>query len=187
MYYPQGAYGVKNWGKHGPLTNPYAFGYIEHMKHQGDDRRFPQAFCIYEAAAMPGLQGKIIAANSLHNIVWVSQLIPDGSTFRTVDEEPLVRTTDRWFRPVWIGTGPDGFVYLADWYDSRLSHVRPVDDWHRDERPHLPDPAHRRGQAVSLESAGRDSGAGPRQEGIPGETLSDKRGASGHRGTVASR
>ena len=26
MYYPQGSYGEKNWGKHGPLTNPYAFG-----------------------------------------------------------------------------------------------------------------------------------------------------------------
>jgi putative heme-binding domain-containing protein len=131
MYYPEGAYGVKNWGKHGPLTNPYAFGYIEHMKHEGDNRRFPQAFCIYEASAMPGLQGKVIAANSLHNIVWVSKLLPDGSTFRTVDEEPLLQTSDHWFRPVWIGTGPDGFLYLADWYDSRLSHVRPVDDWHK--------------------------------------------------------
>lgn len=132
MYYPQGAYGVKNWGKHGPLTNPYAFGYIEHMRHEGDDRRFPQAFCLYEAAAMPELQGRIIAANALHNIVWVSRLLPDGSTFRTVDEEPLLQTADRWFRPVWIGTGPDGFLYLADWYDSRLSHVRPVDDWHKE-------------------------------------------------------
>jgi putative heme-binding domain-containing protein len=131
MYYPQGAYGTKNWGKHGPLTNPYAFGFIEHMKHEGDERRFPQAFCIYEAPAIPELQGKIIAANALHNIVWVSQLLPDGSTFRTIDEEPLLRTSDKWFRPVWIGTGPDGFIYLADWYDSRLSHVRPVDDWHK--------------------------------------------------------
>ena len=33
MFYPQGAYGPKAWGKHGPLTNPYAFGHIEHMRH----------------------------------------------------------------------------------------------------------------------------------------------------------
>src|SRR5690606_30887237 len=26
MFYPQGSYGEKNFGKHGPLTNPYAFG-----------------------------------------------------------------------------------------------------------------------------------------------------------------
>ena len=28
-----------------------------------------------------------------------------------------------------IKTGPDGCIYLADWYDTRLSHVRPIDDW----------------------------------------------------------
>ncbi|MDF1850014.1 MAG: c-type cytochrome [Verrucomicrobiales bacterium] len=132
MYYPQGSYGKKSWGKHGPLTNPYAFGYFQHMRHEGDDRRFAQAFCIYEGGLFPPeWNGKIIAANSLHNIVWVSELHPDGSTFRTVDEEPLLQTDDRWFRPVFCGVGPDGCVYLADWYDSRLSHVRPVDDWHK--------------------------------------------------------
>ncbi len=132
MYYPQGAYGKKSWGKHGPLTNPYAFGYINHMAHEGDDRRFAQAFCIYEGGLFPdSWNGKIIAANSLHNIVWVSELLPDGSTFRTIDEEPLLETDDRWFRPVFCGVGPDGCVYLADWYDSRLSHVRPVDEWHK--------------------------------------------------------
>lgn len=132
MYYPQGSYGKKSWGKHGPLTNPYAFGYFPHMKHEGDSRRFAQAFCIYEGGSFPSeWNGKIIAANSLHNVVWVSELHPDGSTFRTVDEEPLLQTEDRWFRPVFCGVGPDGCVYLADWYDSRLSHVRPVDDWHK--------------------------------------------------------
>ena len=132
MYYPQGSYGKKSWGKHGPLTNPYAFGYFEHMKHEGDDRRFAQAFCIYEGGLFPdSWDHKIIAANSLHNIVWVSEIQPDGSTFKTVDEEPLLKSEDRWFRPVFCGVGPDGCVYIADWYDSRLSHVRPVDDWHK--------------------------------------------------------
>ena len=132
MYYPQGSYGKKSWGKHGPLTNPYAFGYFQHMKHEGDDRRFAQAFCIYEGGLYgEEWEGKIIAPNSLHNIVWVSELLPDGSTFKTVDEEPLVETDDRWFRPVFSGVGPDGCVYIADWYDTRLSHVRPVDDWHK--------------------------------------------------------
>ncbi|MEC5126402.1 PVC-type heme-binding CxxCH protein [Verrucomicrobiales bacterium BCK34] len=132
MYYPQGSYGRKSWGKHGPLTNPYAFGYFEHMKHEGDDRRFAQAFCIYEGGLFPdSWDHKIIAANSLHNIVWVSEIQPDGSTFKTVDEEPLMQSEDRWFRPVFCGVGPDGCVYIADWYDTRLSHVRPVDDWHK--------------------------------------------------------
>ena len=132
MHYEQGSYGIKGWGKHGPLTNPYAFGWFEHMKHEGDNKRFPQAFAIYEGGLLgSAYEGKIIAPNALQNLVYVSQLIPDGSTFRTKDEEQLMTTTDRWFRPVWAGVGPDGGFYMADWYDTRLSHVSPVDDWHK--------------------------------------------------------
>ena len=132
MYYPQGSYGKKSWGKHGPLTNPYSFGYFKHMAHQGDRRRFAQAFCIYDGGFYPSqYHTKIFSPNSLHNIVWVSQLLRDGSTYRTVDEEHLIESGDRWFRPVYSGVGPDGCVYLADWCDTRLSHVLPVDDWHK--------------------------------------------------------
>lgn len=132
MFYPQGSYGSKSWGKHGPLTNPYAFGYFEHMKHEGDERRFPQAFTIYDADLFgEELAGRIVAPNSLHNLVWASRLERDGSTYRTVDEVNPAETDDRWFRPVYAGLAPDGAVYMADWYDSRLSHVRPIDDWHK--------------------------------------------------------
>jgi putative heme-binding domain-containing protein len=132
MHYEQGSYGIKGWGKHGPLTNPYAFGWFEHMKHEGDNKRFPQAFTVYEGGLLgSAYEGKIIAPNALHNLVYVSERIADGSTFRTKDEEQLITTTDRWFRPVWAGVGPDGGFYMADWYDTRLSHVSPVDDWHK--------------------------------------------------------
>lgn len=132
MHYEQGGYGSKNWGKHGPLTNPYAFGYCEHMRHEGDTKRFPQAFTIYEGGLLgSAYEGRIIAPNALQNLVYVSELIPHGSSFRTRDEEPLLTSPDRWFRPVWAGVGPDGAFYMTDWYDTRLSHVRPVDDWHK--------------------------------------------------------
>lgn len=131
-YFPQGSYSAKNWGKHGPLTNPFALGFFREMRFQGDPRRFPQAFCIYEGGLFPAsFAGTIIAPNSLHNLVWHSDRIADGSTFRTEDRENLLESPDRWFRPVYAGVGPDGAVYLADWYDSRLSHVSPVDDWHK--------------------------------------------------------
>jgi len=132
MHYEQGSYGIKGWGKHGPLTNPYAFGWFEHMRHEGDDKRFPQAFTIYEGGLLgSAYEGHIIAPNSLANVVYVSERTADGSTFRTKDGENLVTSSDRWFRPVWAGCGPDGGFYMADWYDTRLSHVRPVDDWHK--------------------------------------------------------
>lgn len=132
MHYEQGSYGIKGWGKHGPLTNPYAFGWFEHMRHEGDNKRFPQAFTVYEGGLLgSAYEGKIIAPNALQNLVYVSERIPDGSTFRTKDEENLLSTPDRWFRPVWCGVGPDGGFYMADWYDTRLSHVSPIDDWHK--------------------------------------------------------
>jgi putative heme-binding domain-containing protein len=130
MHYEMGSYGVKNWGKHGPLTNPFAYGWFEHMRSQGDERRFPQAFVIYEGGRLGAeYEGKVIAPNSLANKAYLSRVIPTGSTFRTVDEQDFITSPDRWFRPVWTGVGPDGAVYLADWYDTRLSHVNPVDDW----------------------------------------------------------
>ncbi len=132
-YFPQGSYSEKNWGKHGPLTNPYAFGYFPPMKFEGDGRRFPQAFCIYEGGLFPPqFNGSIVAPNALQNLVWNSKRIPDGSTYRTVDDTNLVESPDRWFRPVYSGVGPDGAVYIADWYDTRLSHVSPIDDWHKE-------------------------------------------------------
>lgn len=160
MFYPQGSYGTKSWGKHGPLTNPYAFGYFEHMKHEGDERRFPQTFAIEEGGLFgEELAGRIVSANALHNLVWSSRLEPDGSTYRTVDEENPVESPDRWFRPVYAGLGPDGAIYLADWYDSRLSHVRPVDDWHKSSgriyrlRPEGKAPVYREGDLSRLPSA----------------------------------
>ena len=44
----------------------------------------------------------------------------------------MIESPDRWFRPVYCGVGPDGATYLADWYDTRLSHVSPIDDWHKE-------------------------------------------------------
>ncbi|MBG86709.1 MAG: dehydrogenase [Verrucomicrobiales bacterium] len=132
MHYAQGGYGEKNWGKHGPLTNPYAFGYYDHMRHEGFSERFSQTFSIYDGGAFPAkYRHAVVAANALHNRVIASKLIADTSTFRTVDFPPLVLTSDRWFRPVDCKVGPDGAVYLADWYDSRLTHVDPRDNWHK--------------------------------------------------------
>ncbi len=132
MFYPQGSYGSKNWGKHGPLTNPFAFGYFEHMLHEGDKDRFPQTFVIYEGGTLPErYHGNVVAANALHNRIWASELARNGSTYKTVDMPNVAETSDRWFRPVDVKVGPDGAVYVADWYDSRLSHVDPRDNWHK--------------------------------------------------------
>ena len=131
VHYPQGGCFTKNWGKHGPLINPYSFGYYQHMAHEGYRPRFAQSTIIYEGGALPGYEGHIISGMSLVNRVQASRLHPDTSTFRTIDTPPMVTTEDRWFRIVDTKAGPDGAVYFADWYDSRLSHLDPRDTWHK--------------------------------------------------------
>ena len=75
-----------------------------------------------------------------------------------MDEPYLAQSPDRWFRPVFGGVGPDGCVYMGDWYDTRLSHVRPVDDWHKESgrvyriRPAEAKPKYSHGDLAKLES-----------------------------------
>jgi putative heme-binding domain-containing protein len=131
-YYKQGGYYVKSWGKHGPLINPYAFGYLPNMVLKGEKKRFTHALVKYEGASLPArYHGAMLAINPLQNYVQLSRFKSVGSTFSNVDEERILETDDHWFRPVNVKVGPDGAVYLADWYDSRLSHVDPRDTWHR--------------------------------------------------------
>ncbi len=131
VHYPQGGCFIKNWGKHGPLINPYSFGFYQHMEHEGYKPRFAQSMIVYEGGALPDYGGHVIAGMALVNRVQASKLYPDTSTFRTIDTPPMVTTNDRWFRIVDTKAGPDGAVYFADWYDSRLSHLDPRDTWHK--------------------------------------------------------
>ena len=132
QYYKQGAYYAKNWGKHGALTNPYAFGFFQHMTLEGENLRFTHGFIKYEGGSLPArYHGSMIAMNPLHNFIQVSDFEAMGSTFKNIDRERILTTEDHWFRPVDIKAGPNGGVYLADWYDSRLSHVDPRDTWHK--------------------------------------------------------
>jgi len=130
FYYKQGGYYLKNWGKHGALTNPYAFGFLPGMDLEGKRFRFTHAWIKYEENTLPQrYHGKILALNPLHNFVRLTKVEPKGSTFLCIDEEKIVESRDHWFRPVDIKSGPDGAVYLADWNDSRMSHVDPRDTW----------------------------------------------------------
>jgi glucose/arabinose dehydrogenase len=130
QYYKQGAYYVRNFGKHGALTNPFAFGFLSNMALTGDKARFTHAFVKYEGGAFPpAYDGRMIAINPLQSFVQLSRFEANGSTFAVADEQRVIETTDHWFRPVDLTLGPDGAVYIADWYDSRLSHVDPRDTW----------------------------------------------------------
>jgi len=124
FHYVQGGYYQKGFNKHGPLSNPYAFGYFPAMKHNRVPR-FTHTFVVYEADALPqSYRGLLFGVAPLLNHVVMSQILPDGSSLQTRDVGLAVSSSDTWFRPVDIKLGPDGALYIADWYDGQINHYR---------------------------------------------------------------
>jgi putative heme-binding domain-containing protein len=132
LHYVQGGYYVKGWGKHGPLTNPYALGFFEHMPHEGNADRLTHTYIVYGGDTLPErFHGKIIGPSPLQRRIHVTKREALGSSYRTVEEPFLVTSKDYWFRPVDLKAGPDGALYVADLYENRISHVDPRDNWDR--------------------------------------------------------
>ena len=124
FHYVQGGYYQKGFNKHGPLSNPYSFGYFPAMKHNRVPR-FTHTFVIYEGDALPArYRGLLFGVAPLLNHVVMSEVRPDGSSVQTRDIGVAVSTDDSWFRPVDIKLGPDGALYIADWYDRQINHYR---------------------------------------------------------------
>jgi putative membrane-bound dehydrogenase-like protein len=133
LHQVQGGYYVKGFSKHGPLHNPYAYGYFDHVKHHGHvGGHVTCGGIVYQGGAFPeAFDNTYIAANLLSNAVYWSAIEPAGSTFTTRYLGTLLETDDIWFRPIDCLSGPDGSVYVADWYDQRANHVIPEDTWDR--------------------------------------------------------
>ena len=127
FHYMQGAYLQKGFTKHGPLGNPYAFGYFPAMEHHNVPR-FTHEFIIYEGADAPlalpeKYRGKLFGSAAILNHVVMSDVERVGSTFKTKDIGYAIESADTWFRPVDTKDGPDGAIYVADWYDGQLAHT----------------------------------------------------------------
>ena len=127
FHYVQGAYLQKGFSKHGPLSNPFSFGYFPAMEHH-DVPRFTHEFLIYEGSggsrAMPEkYRGKMFGVAPILNHVVISDVERVGSTFKTKDIGYAIESSDTWFRPVDVVDGPDGAIYVADWYDGQLAHT----------------------------------------------------------------
>ena len=122
FHYVQGGYYQKGFAKHGALSNPYAFGYFPAMGHHSVPR-FSHTFIINEGGALPDTyRGLLFGVEPLQGQVVASEISPDGSTFRTRDLGRPLTTEDPWFRPVAISLGPDGALYVADFYEQRIDH-----------------------------------------------------------------
>lgn len=74
-------------------------------------------------------QGNAFVCEPVHNLVRRMVLTPQGATFagrRASDEQDheFLASTDSWFRPVQVRTGPDGALWVVDMYRFIIEHPR---------------------------------------------------------------
>jgi putative membrane-bound dehydrogenase-like protein len=129
----QGGYYWKSFGKHGPLHNPYTFGYFDHVRHDNiSGGHVAVGGLFYEADALPpAWRGRYIAADLLDHSIHAHELARLGSTFRARQVGDVLRANDTWFAPTDLTLGPDGALYVSDWHDRRTAHPDPDADWDR--------------------------------------------------------
>src|SRR4029079_13278954 len=63
--------------------------------------------------------GNVLVCDPANNLILRDTLHEKGATFvakRGDAEQELLASTDNWFRPVWLTLGPDGAVYVLDFY-----------------------------------------------------------------------
>ncbi len=123
-HHVQGGYYVKGFSKHGPLHNPYTFGYFAPVKHNGLlGTALTGGFVFYNGGLFPEVyRDQCFYPNLRQNAIRWSRLETKGSTFETHYGGDLVTSTDIGFRPVDCTIGPDGAIYVADWYDRHIAH-----------------------------------------------------------------
>ena len=70
----------------------------------------------------PEWSNVMLIANPITNRIQAIKMHRNGSGWRLERLPDVVASGDEWFRPVGMTLGPDGAVYIVDWYNKIISH-----------------------------------------------------------------
>lgn len=122
-------------GYHESFGKPHdGLGFIPNvMTHQHGSTAI-DAVCWYDGTEFPEqFQGNLFLGNVMTGRVHRNRIIRDGATVTMQQEDDLIVSSDPWFRPVDIQCGPDGTLYIADFYNRIIGHYEvPLDHPGRD-------------------------------------------------------
>ena len=84
--------------------------------------------------AMPAaLAGNLLSGNVMTSRINRNRLVWQGATARGEQQPDFLTSDDPWFRPVDVRWGPDGHLYVADFYNKIIGHYEvPLDHPGRD-------------------------------------------------------
>ena len=86
----------------------------------------------YAGGAFPEPFDRVaFVTESVHNLVHAHRVEDDGATFaarRLYEGKEFLASTDSWFRPVNTYVGPDGALYVVDYYRKIVEHPEWMDE-----------------------------------------------------------
>ncbi|MEX2397109.1 MAG: PVC-type heme-binding CxxCH protein, partial [Balneolales bacterium] len=86
----------------------------------------------YLGGAFPNKYDNVtFAAEPVHNLVHADVVEDDGAVAkasRLIEQREFLASTDAWFRPVNFYIGPDGALYVVDYYRPIIEHPQWMDD-----------------------------------------------------------
>ncbi len=100
---------------------PYPYGYelIPSIVHHNHHMAAYAGVCIYLGDQWPASwRGEALMGNIHQNALNHDHLEPVGSSFLASAKDDFLTTKDGWFMPVSSQVGPDGALWVMDWYDK---------------------------------------------------------------------
>ena len=113
----------------------------------------------------------------VHNAVHRRRLVPSGVSFESVRPEDesgseFLASTDSWFRPTTVTTGPDGALWITDMYRLVIEHPEWIDD--QREKELFLRAGHDRGRIYRVYPSGKSPRAMTKLAGLNSAQLVDQ-------------